>query len=138
MNPSDVPSTLPKITLPAWAYLLVTVFAVPVGVAYLTHGDVRTALATALTTIGLSIGAATAVAAPKIRAAALVHREFNLGAGYAQAQQDARPPIVQPPYVTGVNAAGMTIVSPSPYPAKKAPAKKRPAAKKAAPRKAKP
>jgi hypothetical protein len=84
----DTPPIIPKITLPLWAYIGVVVIVGPIAMAWLTDGDIKTAAAGALTTLLGSIGLAV-VAVPKIKAAALVHREFNLGAGYAQGIEDS-------------------------------------------------
>lgn len=91
MGPDDAPDQVPKITLPAWAYVALIVFGNPIAVAYLTGGDVKAALVSSIITASSLVGYRQAVLVPQTKAAALAHREFNLGAGYAQAENDAKP-----------------------------------------------
>lgn len=91
MNPDDAPSPLPKITLPLWAYVALIFFVLPIGGAILTGQDWQPVAATALLTFGGTIGLRQVVLAPKVQAAALVHRDLNLALGYAQGEQDAAP-----------------------------------------------
>lgn len=96
------PNILPKITLPIWAYVALVIVGGPIAMAWLTNGDLKTAAAGALTTLLGTVGLG-AYTVPKIKAAAVAHQQFNLGAGYVVGQQAAQaelvkqPPIAPPP-----------------------------------------